>query len=252
MGTDITMLDKTKTELKRRLYEAKETREQLNKTTNELKQVKNNLIERINQYRKEGLLHKERRDETNLNVARAKKHRSELNEEYENLKKNLEEIRKNYFPDGPSLDFLKKKRDDLEFKQMTHQLRKREEEEIVEQLTEVNKEIKRRESIVDDNAELKEISKKTKTLKSKSDKEHQKVQELAEKAQQEHLEMIDNFAHANELKKELKKVEREYVLNRLNADKAHREFISYLKQIRDIEWFHKRLFESDKQYSIGS
>lgn len=250
MDIDIVTLDKNKTELKRKLYEAKETREQLNKITNELKQAKNNLIEKINQYRKEGLMHKERRDETNLNVARAKKHRRELNEEYEQLKIKLEDERKNYFPEGPSLDFLKIKRDELEFKQMTQQLRKREEEELIEQLAGVSREIKQREAILNGNAELMGLVKKTQELKTKSDKEHHKVQELAEKAQQEHLEMLKNFAHANELKKELKKVEREYILNRLNADKSHRDFISYIKQIRDIEEAIKGIIDTEKRIEI--
>ena len=221
MDIDITELEEHKNELKGKLYDAKRNREKLNKLTNELKQTKSSLLDRINKYRKDGSLHRERRDEINRNVARAKKHRSELNEEYEKIKQQIDELRKTYFPNGLPLDVLKQRRDTLEFKQMTHQLSKREEAEIIEQLSSINKEIKEREDKLKNNAELMQLIKKEHSLKQKGDKEHHKVTEYADKAQKEHFEMLECFKNASELQKELRKVEKDYILNRLDADKAH-------------------------------
>jgi uncharacterized coiled-coil DUF342 family protein len=250
MGTDIEGLENQKASLRQKLYEAKDRRESLNRTTNELKNVKNNLLDQINEHRKQALMHKEQRDEINQNVAIAKKRRSELNEEYDQVKKVLEEQRKQYFPTGPSLEQLKKQRDELEFKQMTHQLRKRDEEDLIDQLAQLNRQIKQREAVLEENEELNELVQKAADLKLKGDKEHQRVRELAEKAQQHHTAMLDYFAKANEVRKELKRVERDYIINRLNADKAHREFIEYIKAIREIEETVNNLRDQVKRVEI--
>lgn len=250
MGNEVVSLDNQKNMLKQKLYDAKEKREKLNKVTNELKVSKNNLIKKINKFQKEGLQYKEKRDDINRNVAHAKKRRKEFNDEYETIKERIDELRKQYFPSGPSLEQLKKTRHDLEFRQMTHQLKKREEEEIIDQLGDINKQIREREQVLKENSELNDLVKKASDLKTKSDREHQKVREFAEKAQKNHQDMLECYSKTYQLKKELKIVERDYIVNRLNADKAHREFVDYIKQIRNLEDEIKGIKDKAKKIKI--
>jgi len=247
---DIIALENQRKELREQLHKAKEERDKLNQITSDLRKKKMSILDEIHRYRKEGSMHRERRDEINKNVARAKKMREKLNTEYEKLRNELKELKKKYLPEGPSLESLRKKRDDLEFRQMTQQLSKREEEKLIEELAKLNKEIKEREKILESNEELRELIKKEEELKIKSDKEHQKVQELADRAQKEHIEMMECFKKASRLQKELKKIEKEYIMNKLNADKAHRDFISYIKKIREIEERIREIREKEKKFEI--
>jgi len=247
---DIISLENQKRELKERLHKAKEERDRLNKITGELKNKKMSLLDEIHRYRKEGGVHRQKRDEINRNVARAKKKREELNTEYEKIKNQLRELKKKYLPEGPSIDVLIKKRDALEFRQMTQQLSKREEEELIEELAKLNRKIKEIEKIMESNEELRELVKKEREIKIKSDKEHIKVQELADRAQKEHLEMLECFRKAGKLQKELRKIEKEYIINKLNADKAHRDFIECIKKIREIEDRIREIKEKEKNVEI--
>ena len=99
----------------------------------------------------------------------------------------------------------------------------------------MEKEIRRREKILEEHPTLKEKIEKEQLLKMKGDKEHQRVRELAERAQNEHLEMINCFKKSHELFKEIKKIQKEYILSKLDADKAHKKLVSYIKEIRKVE-----------------
>ncbi len=232
---DVEDLQKKREELREKIGKAKEIREKLNERTKELRRQRDEINAEIERDRKEGSHHREKRDEINKQVARAKKKRRELNKEYENLKKEIIALKRKYLPGKPSIDVLIKKRDEVEFRQMTHQLSKREEEELVEELSHLGKEIRKREKILEEYPFLREKMEKEQLLKMKGDKEHQRVRELAEKAQEEHLEMIECFNKPHGLYKKIKKIQREYILTKLDADKAHKKLVSYIKEIRKIE-----------------
>lgn len=232
---DVEDLQKKREELREKIGKAKEIRGKLNERTKELRRQRDEINAEIERYRKEGIHHREKRDEINKQVARAKKKRRELNKEYENLKKEITVLKRKYLPGKPSIDTLIKKRDEVEFSQMTRQLSKREEEELVEELSHLGKEIRKREKILEKYPFLREKMEKEQLLKMKGDKEHQRVRELAEKAQEEHLEMIECFNKPYGLYKKIKKIQREYILTKLDADKAHKKLVSYIKEIRKIE-----------------
>lgn len=228
-------LQKKREELRAKIGEVKEIREKFNEKTKELKQRRFDLAAQIRKYKQEGIQHKERRDEINQRVANAKKKRREFNKEYKELRQQADELRREIIPEATPLEVLKRRKKDLEFRQMTHQLSKKEEEELVEKLKHLSEEIKERERLLDETPELKEVIEKKRRAKEKGDKEHQKVQELADQAQDEHLRMIEAFNKADELYKEIRKVQKDYVMARLDADKAHKQLVSYVKEIREVE-----------------
>ncbi|MGC9308776.1 MAG: DUF7121 family protein, partial [Thermoplasmatota archaeon] len=100
------------------------------------------------------------------------------------------------------------------------------------------------------NPEFREILDKQKRMKEKGDKSHEKVKELAERAQEHHVKMIDAFNQSDELYKDLKKIQKEYVLARLDADKAHKKMVSYVKEIREVEDELKALKQQQKRDEI--
>jgi uncharacterized coiled-coil DUF342 family protein len=236
-------LEEKKKELKKKLEDAKNSRDILNKKLSELRRKKEELKEELMKKKKEASMHKKMRNEINEEVAVAKKRREELNKEYEKIRNKLEETEKRCFTDGILIENLYKKREALEFKQMTRQLKRREEEEIIEKLASINKEIRERENILKNNQEFKKYLELEIKIKEESDKEHEKVRELAARAQQEHEKMLECLNKAREILKEIKKIEEEYIITKINADKSHNEFVMHLNSIKEIE----RLMEGKKE-----
>ena len=103
---------------------------------------------------------------------------------------------------------------------------------------------------MDATPELKEAMDKKRQTKEKGDKEHQKVKELADRAQDEHLKMIEAFNKSDELYKQLKEVLNQYVLARLDADKAHKKLVTYVKEIREAEDEMSTLKKEEKAEEI--
>jgi uncharacterized coiled-coil DUF342 family protein len=232
---NIEELQKKREELRPKIGEAKRIREKFNEKTKELRNKKYDIVAQIKKYKHEGTRHKDLRDEINRRVAGSKKRRMELNREYKKIQREVETLRKKYLPEEEPLESLNERRDELEFRQMTHQMSKREEAELVEELSKLNKKIKRRKKILEKNPALKEAMDKEMLIKEKGDKEHIRVRELADRAQEEHLKMVECFNKSDELYRELKKIQKEYVLARLDADKFHKKLVSCIKEIREIE-----------------
>ncbi len=243
----IVELQEKKKELKKNLEEAKNLRDILNKKLGELRNKNKVLKDELIKKKKEASIHKKMRDEINKEVAKAKKRREELNKQYLEARDKLAELQKKFFSDGLSLDALYKKRDALEFKQMTRALKREEEEKLIEKLASVNKEIIERENILKNNQEFKKYLELEKELKDKSDEEHERVRELAARAQAEHEKMLERLHEAREILNEIKKIEEEYIITKINADKSHNEFARYLNSIKEIE----RMIEGKKEGEKG-
>ncbi|MBC7081510.1 MAG: hypothetical protein H5T44_04640 [Thermoplasmatales archaeon] len=246
----IAELEDRKKELKKKMEEAKNLRDILNKKLSELRKKNNELKDELKRKKKEASLHKKMRDEINKEVAMAKKRREELNKQYGEIRDKLGELQKKFFSDGVSLDVLYKKRDALEFKQMTRALKRKEEEELIEKLASINKEIMERENALRNNQEFKKYLEMEKELKEESDKEHERVRELAGRAQAEHEKMLQCLSEAREILNEIKKIEEEYIITKINADKAHNEFLNYLNSIKGIEKMIEGKEEKEKGKKI--
>ena len=228
-------LQKKREELRKKIGEVKEIREKYNDKTKELKKQRYNLAIKIRKFKQEGIHHKEQRDKTNVRVAKAKERRKELNKEFKEHKRNADNLRNEIIPEATPLEVLKKRKQDLDFRQMTHQLSKKDEESLVEELKHITQQIRHHQQLLNETPELKEAMEKKVMIKEKGDKEHQKVKELADRAQEEHLKMIEAFNKSDELYRQLKEIQKQYVLARLDADKAHKKLVTFVKEIREVE-----------------
>ena len=155
-------LQKKREELRKKIGEVKEIREKYNDKTKELKKQRYNLAIKIRKFKQEGIHHKEQRDKINIRVANSKDRRKELNKEFKEYKRKADALRKEIIPEVTPLEVLKKRKQDLDFRQMTHQLSKKDEESLVEELKHITKQIRNHQQLLDETPELKEaVEKKT-------------------------------------------------------------------------------------------
>jgi len=229
-------IEKRKEDLQKCIDSSKAKRDTLNKKTKELREKGDELNAQVKKNRKEGVAHKKRRDDINKRVANIKKKREELHKQYRDAQKKIRKLRMNLFSkDEDSLDDLEKEIDKLEFKQMTQQLNKREEEKLVEHLLDVYEKLRKSKEKIENYPDLQDAIKEKERVKEKADKEHKKIEKLSSQAQEEHSQMIESFKKSDELWKNLNKIQKEFVLTRLDADKAHKEVVEYIKEFRETE-----------------
>jgi uncharacterized coiled-coil DUF342 family protein len=165
---------------------------------------------------------KEQRDVWNKKV-------NELNESVVNLKKT------NLPREGPPIAKLKKELKALEFKQMTSVLTVEKERELIEQLSDLQKQIKEREKALEANDEVRNAIRGLREAKDKAEGHHRQVGELAEKAQTEHDEMIKLYEQADTLRKEADAAQEKFIETKLKADDEHKKHIEHIRQVHDYD-----------------
>jgi uncharacterized coiled-coil DUF342 family protein len=74
-----------------------------------------------------------------------------------------------------------------------------------------------------------------KIVKQKAEKQHDMVEKLAKKAQEEHEGMIDLIKRLDNMVKEVNEIQETIVMTKIEADRVHRNFIDYVDKIHDLE-----------------
>lgn len=144
------------------------------------------------------------------------------------------------------LEDLRKEIEALEFKQMTQQLKKEEEKEIIDRLSKVSEKLKEKKRIIQEDEELREAIEEMERMREKCEKEHEKVEKLAEKGQEEHEKYIKCFKKSDELREKADLAQDKYFSTNLEANDYHNQFISLIKEIRKIEGEIAKIKEEEK------
>jgi CheY-like chemotaxis protein len=84
-------------------------------------------------------------------------------------------------------------------------------------------------------------------LRDQAEKMHQKVAELAEKAQVEHDSMVKLFANSDEVRKGADDLQAKFVAVKVQADAVHKEYIASVNTIHEIETSIHDLFTKDTE-----
>ena len=131
--------------------------------------------------------HKLNRDELNKQVKRAKTNRDNWNKKVvkyaeELAKKKMENAPKQ----GPTVSSLKKSLKALEYDQMTKVLTVPQERTLVHEMSGIQAQINKLESVVDDNDDIKIIREQVRHARTKAEYYHKLVDDLAKQSQQEH------------------------------------------------------------------
>jgi len=224
-----------KGDLKDKSEEYKDKRNEFNLEASKCATKRNELNKRTKELIDEAQQLKKLRDENNEQVAQSKLKRDELNDQANKIYAEIDKIRKGLnLGDGPSLKELKKQIDGLEFRQQTEVMTPAKERELVDSITKMTDELKKKKSQLEGNTELKTFLEQAQALRDEALVHHNKVKEFADAAQQYHDKMITIFKDADAIRAESDTAHKEFVKAQEAADEQHRLFIQTQKEIREI------------------
>lgn len=207
-----------------------------NSDTKHWAENRTNLNERAKQCLNEANDHKATRDNINKEVQDAKKERDKLNKEYNKLAEKVNQMKKTRLPkEGISLNRLKKEKKKLEFRQMTSVLSAEKERGLVDELTQIEEQIKSRESELETNKEIRGAIQEAMKAKDRAELVHKKVNDLAENAQNEHDLMVSLYKEANKCRKEADQSQEKFIENKEVADQEHNNHIFFIRQVHDYD-----------------
>ena len=236
MDESICDLESKKDEFQKKANELKEKRNQLHLKSKKLAEERDELNAAIREMRNKIYDHKKTRDELNERVKHAKEQRNKLNKAYGEVKKKIGELeRERSTAAGANLDALRKQLRTMETEQMTQPMSSQKEKKVIEIISGLHAKIKEQEEILNKDPKLKKAIEEEKIIKRKAEKQHDMVEKLATRAQEEHEDMIGLIRQLDNLIKKVNGIQEMIVETKIQADVIHREFINYVDKIHDFE-----------------
>ena len=212
-------------------------RDELNNQTKEWKAKRDALNGQVRELVDEAGKCREERDQLNQKVRETKELRDEWNQKVTALKEQFAPYRSEKSDDRNEVPIkqLKKQLQDLEYTQQTKSLGKDKENDIVKQISVLAKQIKERESVIEQNDEVKEIVRQLRDAKAQAEAYHHQVSEFAEKAQCAHDKMIGFYEQADRLRKEADAAQAKFVECKQAADEEHKKHIEQIKSVHEMD-----------------
>jgi uncharacterized coiled-coil DUF342 family protein len=225
-----------KDEYQKNANELKEKRNKLHLKGKKLADERDLLNSNVREIRNKISDHKMKRDELNERVKHAKEQRNKLNKNYSDIKKQIEDLEKECLSSyGSNLNELKKQLRTLENEQMTQPMSPQKERKLIEVISDIHKKIKTQESLLIKDPRLKKAIEEEKIIKQKAEKQHDLVEKLAARAQEEHEGMIGLIKQLDNYVKKVNVIQETIVMTKIEADTVHKEFIDCVDKIHDLE-----------------
>ncbi len=136
---------------------------------------------------------------------------------------------------GVNLNQMKQSLRKLENEQMTQPMSTQKEKKLIEIIKGIHLKIKEQEESLNKDPKLKKAVEEEKTLKQKAEKQHDLVEKMAKKAQEEHQAMIEILTQLDNFVKKTTAIQEKIVLTKIEADTVHKEFIENVNKIHDLE-----------------
>ncbi|MDI3482771.1 MAG: hypothetical protein PWQ88_642 [Candidatus Methanomethylophilaceae archaeon] len=223
-------------------------RDELNKQTKEWVTKRDSLNSQVRELVDEAAKHRDLRDELNEKVREAKDRRDEWNKKVSELNELVNKLRAEQPKDkGPSLKKLKKELNDLEFRHMTSSLSKEKEQELIELMKKLVRQIEEKEKEISEDSELGSAVAELREAREQAEFYHRQVSEYAEKAQEQHDMMINLYDQADKLRKEADAAQEKFIETKLLADEEHRKHIEMIKQVHDYDKMISGLRQKQKK-----
>lgn len=216
----------------------KRLRDDLNRQTKEWISKRDALNGQVRELVGEAGKHRIQRDEFNQKVKESKVVRDELNQKVAQIKKEYDALKKDQpaqDKNQPSVRQLKKEFSDLETRQQTQVLKKKEEETLVKRLKEINDMIVEAEKVQEQFGDIREKSGELRVARDDAEKYHKIVSEYAEKAQSEHDIMIQLYKQADVLRKQADEAQTKFVECKKAADEEHKKLIEQIKSYHETD-----------------
>jgi uncharacterized coiled-coil DUF342 family protein len=244
MGESIEDLQVKKYDLQQNANELKEKRNKLHLKSKKLADDRDELNSNIRNLRNNIYKHKKTRDELNERVKNAKDQRNNLNKAYSEIKKKIEDLeRERSSALGANLKDLKKQLRTLENEQMTKPMSPQKEKKLIEVISGIHTKIKQQEEILNKDPKLKKALEEEKVIRQKAEKQHDTVEKLASRAQEEHEGMINLIRQLDNMVKKVNEIQENIVETKIKADIVHKEFIECVDKIHGME----REFSASKE-----
>ncbi|MFW9976407.1 MAG: coiled-coil protein [Candidatus Thorarchaeota archaeon] len=165
---------------------------------------------------------REERDRINKEISEAKDRRTAIHAQLKSVYDEIRELRSNLVG-SPSTDQRRMMRrvEELEWRQQTDQLTRDEELSIVEEIAKIEAKLVKIGQEKEKQDRISELRRLARKLKEEASDAHEKVIELSEKSQIHHQEVVRIRPQLEEYKK--------------SADTAHKNFVEWLKKVKDGE-----------------
>jgi len=236
MSDSIEDMISEKDKLQKKANELKEKRNKLHVKSKQLADERDKFNQMIREMRNKISEHKKKRDELNERVKHAKEQRNQLNKSHSELKKKIEKLERERSSSlGANLNVLKKQLRALENEQMTQPMSPQKEKKLIEIISELHSKIKQQEDLLNKDPRLKNALQEEKILKQKAEKQHDLVEKLATRAQEEHESMMNLIKQLDTIVKKVNNIQETIVMTKIEADKVHKEFIEYVDKIHELE-----------------
>jgi len=118
---------------------------------------------------------------------------------------------------------------------MTQPMSPQKEKKLIEVISDLHTKIKSQEEKLNKDPKLKKALEEEKIIKQKAEKQHDLVEKLANRAQEEHNNMIDLVKQLENMIKRVNETQETIVMTKIEADKVHKEFIECVDKIHDLE-----------------
>lgn len=227
---------KKKDEFQRNANELKDNRNKLHDKSKTLADDRDKLNSTIREMRNNISEHKQKRDELNERVKHTKEQRNMLNKSYSEVKKKIKELTKERSSSyGANINNLKKQLLALENEQMTTAMSPQKEKKLIEAISGLHSKIKEHEDKLNKDPKLKKALEEEKVIKQKAEKQHDLVEKLATRAQEEHENMMELIKQLDNMVKKVNEIQETIVMTKIEADKVHKEFIECVDKIHELE-----------------
>jgi uncharacterized coiled-coil DUF342 family protein len=109
------------------------------------------------------------------------------------------------------------------------------ERKLIEVISGIHAKIKEQEDKLNKDPKLKKALEEEKIIKQKAEKQHDSVEKLATRAQEEHENMIQLIKQLENTTKRVNEIQELIVMTKIEADTVHKEFIECVDKIHNLE-----------------
>ena len=236
VGESTENLMKKKDEFQEKANDFKKKRDHLHEKSKKMAQERDDINAKVRQMRNQISEHKRKRDEYNERVKHAKEQRNELITNHLELKKKIKELeRERSSSSGVNLNQMKQSLRKLENEQMTQPMSAQKEKKLIDTIKGIHLKVKEQEDALNKDPRLKKAVEEEKIFKQKAEKQHDLVEKMAKKAQEEHQNMIELLTQLDSYVKKTTSIQETIVMTKIEADTVHREFIENVNKIHELE-----------------
>jgi uncharacterized coiled-coil DUF342 family protein len=220
-------------DLQEQIDQFREERDRLNQKTKNYINSLQEIESQINETIKKANLRKKKRNYWNQKVAKLKDKKIEYKEMLNNFFEEKRELQKGKDNKGNfhSVKQVENKIENLERRIETENLKIAEENQIVDQIKELAHQ-KQKLLEAQNSSELIKKEKQIEIVKINLNKIYEQLEKWSNKSQKNHQMMLDLYDKASELREEKRKIEENLIENKKKADQYHEKFLDAMKKRR--------------------